>query len=202
VRRHLGGQPASQLPGLPRPPAPRATCPWAAGDIDLVSSDHSPAPPELKLLESGDFIAAWGGINGARSWAASLSALALHACWQGRPARLRTPPGQLPARAPPPLHAARLQACSTCCPPPGRRCSRPARRSCASCRSCCPTRPLRWPTSRTARAPSGQASGPCPACCLRQGPGRPAPACAPAADLLRAERRGRWRRVRGGLGRP
>lgn len=43
----------------------------AAGVIDLVSSDHSPAPAALKGLdgkggsdEGGDFIAAWGGING------------------------------------------------------------------------------------------------------------------------------------------
>jgi allantoinase len=34
----------------------------AAGDIDLVVSDHSPCPPELKRPETGDFAAAWGGI--------------------------------------------------------------------------------------------------------------------------------------------
>ena len=33
-----------------------------AGDIDLVASDHSPCPPEMKGLEAGDFFAAWGGI--------------------------------------------------------------------------------------------------------------------------------------------
>ncbi|MCO5571707.1 hypothetical protein L7F22_025454 [Adiantum nelumboides] len=33
------------------------------GDIDFLSSDHSPAPPELKLLENGDFLKAWGGIS-------------------------------------------------------------------------------------------------------------------------------------------
>lgn len=33
-----------------------------AGVIDLVASDHSPCPPEMKLLESGDFLRAWGGI--------------------------------------------------------------------------------------------------------------------------------------------
>jgi allantoinase len=33
-----------------------------AGAIDLVATDHSPCPPELKRLESGDFFAAWGGI--------------------------------------------------------------------------------------------------------------------------------------------
>ncbi|KAJ7561586.1 hypothetical protein O6H91_03G034200 [Diphasiastrum complanatum] len=39
---------------------------WKAlmeGHIDFLSSDHSPAPPELKLLEEGDFINAWGGIS-------------------------------------------------------------------------------------------------------------------------------------------
>jgi allantoinase len=33
-----------------------------AGDIDLVASDHSPAPPALKSAGEGDFFAAWGGI--------------------------------------------------------------------------------------------------------------------------------------------
>lgn len=33
------------------------------GDIDFLSSDHSPSPPELKLLEEGDFLRAWGGIS-------------------------------------------------------------------------------------------------------------------------------------------
>jgi allantoinase len=38
---------------------------WAAlqsGVIDFVATDHSPAPPDLKQLESGDFTTAWGGI--------------------------------------------------------------------------------------------------------------------------------------------
>ena len=34
------------------------------GSIDAVSSDHSPAPPSLKKTDSGDFLAAWGGISG------------------------------------------------------------------------------------------------------------------------------------------
>jgi allantoinase len=34
----------------------------AAGDIDLVITDHSPCAPALKLPERGDFHAAWGGI--------------------------------------------------------------------------------------------------------------------------------------------
>ena len=38
---------------------------WAAleaGILDLVASDHSPCPPEMKALDTGDFTSAWGGI--------------------------------------------------------------------------------------------------------------------------------------------
>lgn len=38
---------------------------WQAlqsGLIDFVATDHSPAPPDLKQLASGDFASAWGGI--------------------------------------------------------------------------------------------------------------------------------------------
>ncbi|GIF74323.1 allantoinase AllB [Asanoa siamensis] len=34
----------------------------AAGDLDIVVSDHSPSTPALKGFEAGDFAAAWGGI--------------------------------------------------------------------------------------------------------------------------------------------
>jgi allantoinase len=34
-----------------------------AGDIDLVGTDHSPAPPSIKELDSGDLQRAWGGIS-------------------------------------------------------------------------------------------------------------------------------------------
>jgi allantoinase len=34
----------------------------ADGTIDLVVTDHSPCPPELKRRDIGDFAAAWGGI--------------------------------------------------------------------------------------------------------------------------------------------
>ena len=30
--------------------------------IDLVATDHSPAPPALKHLDDGDFLRAWGGM--------------------------------------------------------------------------------------------------------------------------------------------
>ncbi len=39
---------------------------WAAlreGLIEMVVSDHSPCPPEMKLPDEGDFLRAWGGIS-------------------------------------------------------------------------------------------------------------------------------------------
>ena len=35
-----------------------------SGVIDNLASDHSPSPAELKVLETGDFTRAWGGISG------------------------------------------------------------------------------------------------------------------------------------------
>jgi allantoinase len=35
----------------------------AHGTLDVVVSDHSPCPSDMKLSESGDFLAAWGGIS-------------------------------------------------------------------------------------------------------------------------------------------
>jgi allantoinase len=32
------------------------------GDIDVIATDHSPAPPAMKRLVDGDFLQAWGGI--------------------------------------------------------------------------------------------------------------------------------------------
>jgi allantoinase len=49
------------------------------GAIDLIATDHSPSPPELKRLDEGDFLRAWGGI-------ASLQ-LGLRAVWTGASAR-------------------------------------------------------------------------------------------------------------------
>src|SRR5262249_375389 len=51
----------------------------AEGSIDSIASDHSPAPPDRKCRESGDFRQAWGGI-------ASLE-LTLSAVWTGASAR-------------------------------------------------------------------------------------------------------------------
>ena len=51
---------------------------WGAlrsGDLDCVVSDHSPSAPALKLLDSGDFGAAWGGISSLQ--------LGLPAVWTG-----------------------------------------------------------------------------------------------------------------------
>jgi allantoinase len=55
---------------------------WQAlidGGIDLIATDHSPAPPSLKRLDEGDFVRAWGGI-------ASLQ-LGLAAVWTAAGAR-------------------------------------------------------------------------------------------------------------------
>ena len=51
----------------------------AGGLIQMVVTDHSPSPPALKHLESGDFLRAWGGI-------ASLQ-VGLSATWTGASAR-------------------------------------------------------------------------------------------------------------------
>ena len=51
----------------------------AEGTIDGIGSDHSPCPPALKRLDTGDFGAAWGGI-------ASLQ-LGLSAIWTGARSR-------------------------------------------------------------------------------------------------------------------
>ena len=49
---------------------------WEAlrdGDIDMIATDHSPCPVELKQLATGDFQTAWGGISSV--------SLALAAIW-------------------------------------------------------------------------------------------------------------------------
>jgi len=51
---------------------------WRAlgrGVIDFVVSDHSPCVPEMKKLEAGDFLGAWGGIAGLQ--------FTLPALWSG-----------------------------------------------------------------------------------------------------------------------
>ena len=52
----------------PLRPQPNQDALWAAvqaGQIDGVASDHSPCPPDMKELETGNFMKAWGGIAGA-----------------------------------------------------------------------------------------------------------------------------------------
>lgn len=49
------------------------------GDIDLIATDHSPAPASMKRIDTGDFLQAWGGI-------ASLQ-LGLAVVWTGAAAR-------------------------------------------------------------------------------------------------------------------
>jgi allantoinase len=73
---------------------------WEAlreGTIDLIASDHSPAPPALKQLDRGDWMAAWGGIASLElSMSAVWTEARLRGFWPGdigrwmaeRPARL------------------------------------------------------------------------------------------------------------------
>ena len=56
---------------------------WGAlknGTISFVVTDHSPAPPSLKEIESGDFKKAWGGIAGLQY---SLPVVWTEACKRG-----------------------------------------------------------------------------------------------------------------------
>lgn len=65
--------------------------------IDMLSSDHSPSIPELKLFDEGDFLRAWGGISSlqfvlpvtwsyGRKYGITLSQLVTW--WSERPAKL------------------------------------------------------------------------------------------------------------------
>jgi allantoinase len=51
----------------------------AEGLIQMVVTDHSPAPPAMKHLDSGDFLQAWGGISSLQ--------LGLAVTWTGASAR-------------------------------------------------------------------------------------------------------------------
>ncbi|XP_042519512.1 allantoinase [Macadamia integrifolia] len=73
---------------------------WEAllgGHIDMLSSDHSPSVPELKLLHEGDFLKAWGGISSLQfvlpvTWSYGkkygISFEQLASLWSERPAKL------------------------------------------------------------------------------------------------------------------
>lgn len=52
---------------------------FANGEIDMIGSDHSPAPPELKQVIDGDMFKAWGGISGAQT---TLSVLLEEGYWK------------------------------------------------------------------------------------------------------------------------
>ena len=79
---------------------------WEAlgsGQIDFVTSDHSPAPPSVKALDTGDFSVAWGGIAGVQTalpvvWTEAWSrgyGLTDVARWQSeRPAAMAGLPGK------------------------------------------------------------------------------------------------------------
>ncbi|KAJ8490274.1 hypothetical protein OPV22_011995 [Ensete ventricosum] len=67
------------------------------GHIDMLSSDHSPSVPELKLFDEGDFLRAWGGISSlqyvlpvtwtyGQKYGVSFSQIATW--WSERPAKL------------------------------------------------------------------------------------------------------------------
>ena len=51
----------------------------AEGVIDMINTDHSPCPPEMKRMEEGSFQGAWGGISSL--------AVALPAVWTGAQSR-------------------------------------------------------------------------------------------------------------------
>lgn len=72
---------------------------WEAlreGVIDLIATDHSPCPPALKRLDTGDFVAAWGGIA---SLEVALSAMWTEARVRGfAPSDLARWMGERPAR--------------------------------------------------------------------------------------------------------
>jgi allantoinase len=71
-----------------------------AGEIDLIATDHSPAPAAMKRLGDGDFVVAWGGI-------ASLQ-LGLAAVWTGARERGVSPEGIARWMSEAPAHLARL----------------------------------------------------------------------------------------------
>jgi len=57
---------------------------FKTGVLDFLASDHSPAPPELKELETGNLMKAWGGISSLQyllpaSWSSLKNELSLEA---------------------------------------------------------------------------------------------------------------------------
>lgn len=74
----------------------------AANEFDSLATDHSPSPPSMKALDTGNFMTAWGGIAGLQyalpaSWealqqagnsGASVDPARLHDLWSRFPAAL------------------------------------------------------------------------------------------------------------------
>ena len=72
----------------------------AENEFDSLATDHSPSPPSMKALDTGNFMAAWGGIAGLQyalpaSWEAMLQAnksgadpARFHDMWSRFPAAL------------------------------------------------------------------------------------------------------------------
>ncbi len=55
---------------------------FSTGILDFITTDHSPAPPEIKEMETGNLMKAWGGIAGLQfllpaSWSAMKDTLSL-----------------------------------------------------------------------------------------------------------------------------
>ena len=59
------------------------------GHIDLLSSDHSPTVPQLKLLEEGDFLKAWGGVTSLQVNEFSYSEVRPSFLWEVFPSLLK-----------------------------------------------------------------------------------------------------------------
>jgi allantoinase len=76
----------------------RALCEWVVRERPAVVSDHSPAPPQMKAVDSGSFASAWGGIASLQltlsaTWTAlcdlpGVDAALLATCCAQRPAEL------------------------------------------------------------------------------------------------------------------
>jgi allantoinase len=68
----LGAVAKCAPPLRPRCEADRLWQSVAQGDVQIIASDHSPAPPEMKT--GADFFRIWGGISGCQSLLSSLLA--------------------------------------------------------------------------------------------------------------------------------
>jgi allantoinase len=67
------------------------------GLVDMIASDHSPCEPSMRLMESGDFQASWGGLSGLQyqlqatwkdAFARGCTPLQMAQWWSTNPAQL------------------------------------------------------------------------------------------------------------------